>query len=173
MNISILNFFFSLSSIKVIASVSMFLSYFVIYMLIIIAILLPLFIKRDFKYSFLSLMTGGISWIIVYFVKNIFIIPRPFVSLNLIPLFNETGFSFPSSHVAVAFAMSMIIWKMNHKAGIVFFVISFLIGISRMVIGVHYPLDVLVGAILGCIIGLFMFFIYNKTNRFAFLRKYI
>jgi undecaprenyl-diphosphatase len=173
MNVTIFNFFFSFSSNIFIADFSMFLSYTMIYFLIIFAILAPIFIRRDFIYSFLNFVGVDSTWVAVYIVKNIFLIPRPFVTLNLTPLFLETGFSFPSSHVAVMAVLTVLIWKLNRKLGIVFLIFTILMGISRMVIGVHYPFDVILGGCLGMLIGLGIIWFYKKTHQFAFLRKYI
>lgn len=173
MNILIFNFFFSLSSNNLIANFSIFLSYTMIYFLIIFAILIPIFIRRDFIYSILTFLTAGFTWVAVYIVKYIFSIERPFIALNITPLFLETGFSFPSSHTAIIAALTVIVWKLNRKLGIVFSIFTVLIGISRIVIGVHYPFDVVAGACFGAILGLAILWFYKKTNQFAFLKKYI
>lgn len=173
MNTTIFNFFFSLSSNNFIADFSMFLSYTMIYFLIIFAILIPIFIRRDYFYSFLTFITIASTWVSVYIIKYIFMVERPFVSLGLTPLFLETGFSFPSSHTAIMAVLTVVIWKLNRKLGIVFSIFTILIGISRIVIGVHYPLDVVAGACFGALLGLAILWFYNKTKQFAFLRKYI
>lgn len=173
MNILIFNFFFSLSSNSLIASSSLFLSYILIYFLIIFAILIPIFIRRDFIYSILTFVTIGSTWVAVYIMKNIFIVERPFIALGLTPLFLETGFSFPSSHVAVMATITVMVWKLNTKLGIFFSIFAVLMGVSRMIIGVHYPIDVVVGACTGVILGLFMLWFFRVTNQFAFLKKYI
>jgi len=100
-------------------------------------------------------------------------VPRPFVTLNLVPLFMETGFSFPSSHVTLISTLTVLVWKMNRKLGIIFLIFTILTAFSRMIIGVHYPIDVLAGACFGVLIGLGILWFYNKTNQFAFLKKYI
>ena len=173
MNIALFNFFFSLSTNPLIADLSLFISNVFIYILIVLAILIPIFIRRDFIYSILVFCTGAGAWVMVYIIKNIFMIPRPFVTLHIIPLFMETGFSFPSSHVTVISALTVLIWNINRKLGIVFLISTILIGISRMIIGVHYPIDVVAGIFLGVIIGLCIIWLNKITKQFAFLRKYI
>lgn len=173
MNITLFNFFFSLSTNPAIAWSSLFISNVFIYILIILAILMPIFIRRDFIYSILVFCTGAGAWVMVYIIKNIFMIPRPFVTLHIIPLFMETGFSFPSSHVTVISALTVLIWNINRKLGILFLVFTILTAFSRMIIGVHYPIDVLGGACFGVLIGLGILWFYKKTNQFAFLKKYI
>ncbi|MDO8489917.1 MAG: phosphatase PAP2 family protein [bacterium] len=58
--------------------------------------------------------------------------------------------SFPSDHTAAAFAIALSIFFVNRTAGIIAFAVAFLIGISRVFVGVHYPLDVLGGIVTGC-----------------------
>jgi len=172
MNISLFNFFFSLSTNHVVAWSSLFVSNILTYILIILAIIIPILIRRDYIYSILVFCSGAGAWIIAYFIKNIFLIPRPFVTLHLVPLFTETGFSFPSSHVTVMATLSVVIWNINRKLGVVFFVSTILVAFSRIIIGVHYPLDVLAGICFGVLIGLCVLWFYRKTHQLAFLRKY-
>jgi undecaprenyl-diphosphatase len=69
-------------------------------------------------------------------------------------LFNESGYSFPSAHATFFFALSIIVYKENKTSGIVFLILSSIMGMARVAAGVHYPFDILGGAIMGIIIGL-------------------
>ena len=173
MNTTIFNFFFSLSTNPFIAGSALFVSNILIYILVILAIIISFFIRRDIFDVILLLSAGASSWIASYVIKNITHISRPFVELNLTPLFMESGFSFPSSHVTAISAISVIIWSIDYRLGIVFFIFTIMVAVSRMVIGVHYPVDVIGGLILGVLIGLSVLWFYNATHQFAFLRKYI
>ncbi len=173
MNINIFNFFFSLSLIPSIASFALLISNVLIYIFIVTAIIIPIFVRRDFIYSMLVLGTGAGAWIVAYIIKHIFMEPRPFVTLHIVPLFMETGFSFPSSHVTVISALTVLIWNINRKLGILFLIFTLFTAFSRMIIGVHYPVDVFAGACFGVVIGLCIVWLNKVTKQFAFLRKYI
>lgn len=77
--------------------------------------------------------------------------PRPFVTFPghqlLIPA--PEGYSFPSGHADSSFAAAFTLWKTNKNFGIPAFLLAFLIAFSRTFLFVHYPSDILCGAILG------------------------
>ena len=61
--------------------------------------------------------------------------------------------SFPSGHAAFYFGLSTIVYFYNKKLGILFLISSSLISISRVFVGVHWPSDILVGAVIGIFSG--------------------
>ncbi len=99
---------------------------------------------------------------------------RPFIENNVNLLLNhENSYSFPSGHATFFFALSFVIYKYNKKAGIFFFIASFLISVARVFCGVHWPSDILAGAIVGIIIGWFVLFLDRKfslTEKIKLLR---
>lgn len=63
------------------------------------------------------------------------------------------SFSFPSSHAVNNFAVAFYIYKLFPKLKWVLFISATLIALSRPYVGVHYPSDILIGAIVGMLIG--------------------
>jgi undecaprenyl-diphosphatase len=66
------------------------------------------------------------------------------------------GKSFPSSHAANNFAAAFVLSFFYKKNPWVFFVTASLIALSRVVVGVHYPADVIAGAMVGTCIALLL-----------------
>jgi len=128
---------------------------------ILIAFFVVLIFKKSTLIEKLKLgLTGVVSailslLIIVPGIRFLYNHPRPFLEiLGAQKLFNESGYSFPSAHATFFFALSIIVYKENKTSGIVFLILSSIMGMARVAAGVHYPFDILGGAIMGIIIGL-------------------
>mgnify|MGYP003934211669 CR=1 FL=1 len=93
------------------------------------------------------------SALIGQYLKFIFRRPRPFqVSPDRVTaVFEETGFGVPSGHTLLGTVVAGYAWYRFPRAWVRVVAVAFalLMGISRMVHGVHFPQDVLAGAVLG------------------------
>ena len=67
-----------------------------------------------------------------------------------------SGYSFPSGHSAAGFVVSTVIAKHNLKYGIIALTASAISAFSRLYFYVHYPTDVLAGAMIGVLSGVIM-----------------
>ena len=81
--------------------------------------------------------------------------PRPFqvnteVQLLIPPLLD---YSFPSGHTGAAFAAASALFFMKSRLWIPALILSVLMGFTRLYLYVHYPSDVLAGALLGILSG--------------------
>ena len=126
------------------------------YVWIAIAILL-LFIKN---YRKVGLMVGGSLLGSLVFnniiIKNIVARPRPYRMIEALTiLIPEPGeYSFPSGHTSSSFAAGVVLYLMlPKKYGVPAMILAFLIGISRLYVGVHYPTDVLGGMVMGTLLA--------------------
>ncbi len=90
--------------------------------------------------------------------------PRPFIEnhVNLLFSYNPVEPSFPSGHAAFYFAIATIVYVYNKKAGVLFYIASFLISISRVFSGIHWPSDIIAGAIVGIFSGWFVILFSRK-----------
>ncbi|EEG77448.1 phosphatase PAP2 family protein [Dethiobacter alkaliphilus] len=83
-------------------------------------------------------------------LRRIWCRPRPFVELEIDSLVHHgADGSFPSKHSMSAFAIGMSIWYVNPSVGVWVLALAGLTGLSRVMVGVHYPSDILVGAGIG------------------------
>lgn len=99
------------------------------------------FNKRIFIFSLIYLASVFIiAKILSLFLYN----PRPFVVEHFTPVINHAANNgFPSDHSLISFAFASIVFLFNKKLGFVLFFLAFLVGISRVYVGVHYPIDIL------------------------------
>lgn len=90
--------------------------------------------------------------------------PRPFVEYGFTPLIGHNlSASFPSGHAAFFFALAAVVFLFNKKAGWWFLAGSLLISLARIFTGVHYPLDILAGAVVGTFSGWLVVKIYWRV----------
>lgn len=76
--------------------------------------------------------------------------PRPYLSHAVHQLIAPSlDTSFPSDHAILGFAVAVMVWKYNRRAGAALLVLATLMAIARVFVGAHYPGDVLGGAVLG------------------------
>ena len=85
--------------------------------------------------------------------------PRPYEVWEIVPLLDRDspGQSMPSRHVFSATIISMACLHASLSAGVILLVLSALLGLVRVLGGVHFPKDVVVGYICGLVWGVIFF----------------
>ncbi len=102
--------------------------------------------------------------------KPIFERPRPTrdPSLDVITVNGYRGgrFGFVSSHAANSFGVAMLLVHIfrNRIFTVAIFAWASIVSYSRIYLGVHFPGDVICGAVLGLIVGWGMYTLYNKVR---------
>ncbi|NCD04790.1 MAG: phosphatase PAP2 family protein [Spirochaetia bacterium] len=103
-------------------------------------------------------------------LKAIIRAPRPFTVLEEIQgkrLETATGYSFPSGHTTGAASMysSLSFAIKKRKISIICATIIVLVGLSRMYLGVHWPLDVFAGLLLGIVLSMIFYPIFEEISK--------
>ncbi len=122
-----------------------------------IALALFFFVNHQLSYEFI--FGTLVLWLIVELIKVLVRRSRPFTKLSGVRVVGSRarGKSFPSGHTSQAFYMATIFvqyFQVHSATLVLFYTAALLVGITRMYLGMHYPRDVLAGAILGTCWGL-------------------
>ncbi len=102
------------------------------------------------------------------FLKNVVARIRPYEQIEeLVSLAGrQVDYSFPSGHTASSFAAATVLYlNLPKKYGIPALILAGLISISRIYVGVHYPTDVLAGAVSGIVCGLLAQWVIDKFTQ--------
>src|SRR4030042_3561144 len=131
-----------------------------------------LFLVKDFKKYLRMIIEAVLSaflarFVIVSFIRWILPRLRPFITNNVNLLFEYSGSAFPSGHAAFFFAVATVVYLYNKKIGALFYLSSLLIVLARVFSGVHWPSDILAGAVVGILSGYAIYKVsdYNVSNK--------
>lgn len=103
-------------------------------------------------------------------IKHLLQRPRPFetiadAALLVRPVYT---YSFPSEHAANAFAAALVLWRKLRGLTWLLFLLAPAMALSRVYVGVHYPLDILAGSLMGLACAAL---VLKYENRLFFRRK--
>lgn len=112
-------------------------------------------------------------------LKNIIDRPRPchlvdgaYIIENVRILVScGSGFSFPSSHAANSFAIATLLSIYYQKLSWLFILLAAIVGFSRIYVGVHFPLDVIGGAVVGMICSLILYYSWLLISKYFSTRR--
>jgi undecaprenyl-diphosphatase len=107
-----------------------------------------------------AVLSAGVALAIAKVISELVDRARPFVvDPHGVHLFSGHAADpgFPSDHATGAFAVAMAIYLRNRLWGGIALVAAAVLAVGRVAIGVHFPSDVLAGAVLGCGVALALF----------------
>jgi undecaprenyl-diphosphatase len=101
--------------------------------------------------SVLAVIASGLSLAVAAIIARVVDRPRPFVAHPQIHVFlaHAPDPGFPSDHATAAFAIGAVLLLRLGRWGIPVLLAAAALAVSRVLVGVHYPNDVLAGALLG------------------------
>jgi len=121
------------------------------------------FYKNKLKIFSITVISVVLSRLVITeIIRFLYCRPRPFMAYAVSQLVDENHCSFPSGHAAFFFALAMAIYFYNKKLGAWFFAAAVLIALARVSAGIHYPTDILAGAVIGILSAYTIFFFIKK-----------
>ncbi len=135
--------------------------------ILVLAALIFVFLQKSKKKAILIFSAAALCLIlsrgiIAEAIQFLYHRQRPFEIFNFTPLVNESTSSFPSGHASFLFALSSVLFYFNPKFGLWIFILSALNGLARIAAGVHWPSDVIAGAIVGILSFLIIKLVLNR-----------
>lgn len=122
-----------------------------------------------FLFAFISAFTA--RFVIAEIIRLLYFRPRPYMALENVQVLQHqlfgnmaTSGSFPSGHASLAFAVAATIYFYYPKTSILFFLAAISIGIGRVAAGVHWPSDILGGAVIGVLTAWFVRWLWLKLG---------
>ena len=111
------------------------------------------------KQVWIYLFIPASGFVILSFLRKKINAPRPYEVWEIVPLLDRDspGQSMPSRHVFSATIISMACLHASLSVGVILLLLSAILGLVRVLGGVHYPKDVLVGYACGLVWGVIFF----------------
>lgn len=99
-----------------------------------------------------ALIAAGVGLLTNQVIGSIWFRERPFVAHpgdTVLLAHRSADPSFPSDHATAAFAIAFAVFFFSRRLGALFLAAATAIGVSRVLLGLHYPSDVAAGAVIG------------------------
>lgn len=124
---------------------------YLIYVTFVFAIILAFkFGAEEKKALFLTIISLGISILLIWLIRLFYIEQRPFATYNFDPLIQKMKDpSFPSGHTTTMAVVAFSFYYYKSKFAPIFVLLLVWVGFARVFVGVHFPLDILGGVITG------------------------
>ncbi len=110
--------------------------------------------KIRWQFAAAVVLAGVTALILSKLAGRFYFHHRPFVVQNIKPLIphgDDNGF--PSDHTLLATALALVVFFYRRRVGAVLLTLAAVVGISRILAHVHWPIDILGGLFLGVLAG--------------------
>jgi len=137
---------------------------------VILFIILSWILTKQKKVLRCLLLLYGIQSVVIYGLKFLVNRERPLFFLEMASKLSKgpgeiLDPSFPSGHAVFAFMMATLLANRFPPYRFIFFIVAAFIGWTRIYLGVHYPTDVIAGALLGYgITRVYIFFYFSRKD---------
>jgi undecaprenyl-diphosphatase len=124
--------------------------------------------KRGVQEVLMMVGVAILAWFLAHYFKGVFDTQRPFVAIpgvsQLFP--QEADGAFPSGHATFFSALAVMMWFYHRRIALSLGVVAIIVGLGRVISGVHFPIDILGGYVLGFLISVISYFVIQ-----LFLKK--
>jgi len=119
--------------------------------------------KRRKEFIYIGVTGAFIAGLLSKIASSLFYNPRPFIVDASHPYFSHTNDNgFPSDHTLLAAYLAFLVWRYDKKLGYGLMVIAILIGLSRVIAGVHHLIDILGSIVIAAVSFYAAILIVNK-----------
>jgi undecaprenyl-diphosphatase len=122
-----------------------------------------------------ALIAGALAFVANWLFSLLVFRQRPYVALKNVRLLVPpplTPYAFPSGHASVAFALAFTILLVDLPFGLVMLVAACAVALGRVFVGVHYPLDVFMGAFVGLFWALVLHAVGTRVHDLDFVSAF-
>lgn len=100
------------------------------------------------------------------FIAGFYYNPRPFVVDAFVPLIpHDPDNGFPSDHILLSAAIAVIIYPFSRKVSAISWVLVILVGVARVLVGVHHPIDIIGSIVMAIFVGLITYqILFRKSD---------
>jgi undecaprenyl-diphosphatase len=155
-----------------------------------IATWIPLYLLFIFLFFYKSTFREGLIKVVSFIALGVFVLlitdltknyvarlrPNNDVEINTLIriLKSPTDYSFFSGHAASSFSITLLVFlllRKRYKWTVFFFIWPILFATSRIYVGVHFPLDIIVGVLVGILSGILFYTLYKKVLQKWFIQN--
>lgn len=108
------------------------------------------------------------TYIMVIIVGHLYYDPRPFTQTHIAPLIpHDPDNGFPSDHTVLLSAIACTFYPFSKKTAYILFIFAAVVGLSRVYVGIHHPIDVLGSMGIAIITSVIIYKLYQVQKQHA------
>ncbi len=125
--------------------------------------------KRNF--ALLTIIALYCIYLVSRMAAHFYFDPRPFVVGHFTPLVpHAPDNGFPSDHALLTSSIASVVFVCNKKIGLLLWLLTFLIGAARVLVGIHHPIDILGAFAISILVTAAVHYLLKKQKIFLYGR---
>lgn len=109
-------------------------------------------------------ITAAVSYLLAKVGAALFYDPRPFVTQHVLPVYPHAADNgFPSDHTLLSAFITVTIFSVNKKIGLLLLLLTLMVGGSRIIGHIHSPIDIIGSIVFALVGGLVAFYLTPKV----------